>query len=252
MNTINSAKLAQCPHCYSVFAASNEEMQLALGAVRCSDCMKIFNANYNLIDSPSKATLTPLARTSSYPQKPKEEEEQQPSAIPTLHDHHQNQWSVTNQDSPEDSLEDPLKSESVQAIIKSKLRGVNPSIFAGLFLLLTTLFIGGWLFAGKNTTSHYEFSEINLTLSNDPKKLDVHFKLTNISQHNLPFPSLYIELLNLSSQPVSSEQINAQEINERIAELEAGISYNLSVSVNRPTTFVQSARIQIQLDDSKL
>lgn len=51
MKTTNPVNQAQCPHCQSIFSVSQEEIRLALGAVRCGECMKIFNASYHLIDA---------------------------------------------------------------------------------------------------------------------------------------------------------------------------------------------------------
>lgn len=51
MKTTNPVNQAQCPHCQSIFSVSQEEIRLALGAVRCGECIKIFNASYHLIDA---------------------------------------------------------------------------------------------------------------------------------------------------------------------------------------------------------
>jgi len=82
--------------------------------------------------------------------------------------------------------------------------------------------------------------------------MDVHFKLTNTSQQKLALPSLNIQLLNLSSQPISSEIITSNNLATNFRELEAGASQAITVSVNRPSTFVQSALIQAHLEDAKL
>ena len=69
-------QLARCPHCESVFEISEQELELAYGAVRCGECMKIFNAHFHKLDLPEQ-----------------EQEDSEPAErqdpIPTLHDHYQ-------------------------------------------------------------------------------------------------------------------------------------------------------------------
>lgn len=41
-------KLTRCPHCETLFEVSLNELQTAEGAVRCGQCLRIFNATYHL------------------------------------------------------------------------------------------------------------------------------------------------------------------------------------------------------------
>jgi len=281
MNTTTTqAKLTQCPHCQSVFEVSEEEMQPALGAVRCGECMKIFNANYHLINTPETATLTEQVTTPQPPEDKTDNAEKnthlQTAGIPTLQEHPQDlsadqpnqkeeEEELTSKDEQDalyidtllrtdkaDSDETEQASEPEQeAAVKPQKKRTQPLI-AGLITLIVALLIGGWYYSNTHSPSYYEFSEVRLSPSNNPKKMDVHFRLTNISQQKLALPNLNIQLLNLSSQPISSEIINASDLQTNLSELESGSSQTITVSVNRPRTFVQSARIQVYLEDTKL
>lgn len=43
--------ISRCPHCNSVYEISDAQLDQALGAVRCSNCMKIFNALNHRVDN---------------------------------------------------------------------------------------------------------------------------------------------------------------------------------------------------------
>lgn len=242
MNTTKQAKLAKCPHCKSVFDVSEEEMQLALGAVRCGECMKIFNASYNLINTPKNS-----------PEELEEPYEPQHTDIPTLQEHPTKatspKLSPDKLDDEEDQPIDEIESDD-DLLIKTKK--ITPPIIVGLFIFLASILMAGWLFTSQTASSHYSFTEVRLSPSSNPKKMDVHFQLTNDSKQSLPLPSLTIQLLNLSSQPISSEIISASNLQASFKELKAGSSQALTVSVNRPSTFVQSAHLQEYLEDTKL
>ncbi|NLW04056.1 MAG: hypothetical protein GX029_02345 [Pseudomonadaceae bacterium] len=259
MKTTNQVKQAQCPHCQSIFSVSQEEIELALGAVRCGECMKIFNASYHLIDAPLVANLvasfvankaykkqlapTALASDLNKPSLLSPSlitDEKQPASkqqqfdIPTL----------------QDAEEGEEEEKQLDASLNSKK--INTPIVASLFLLLVTLLVGGWLFINQKPPISYAFTDVGLTPSSNNKKINVHFKISNITEQNLPLPNLTIQLLNLSAQPVSSELIMAADLKTNLSELAAAASHEIQVSVDRPNIFVQGARIQVHLNDSKL
>lgn len=237
MNTNNQAKLALCPHCQSTFLASEEELNLALGAVRCGDCMKIFNASYHFV-AVSVATNVVSHIISS----------EQTKQTPTLNEQPQESKTVNLNN---DKDEQDLLSEEDQKTIEKEKKLTLP-VFIGLALAAISLLIGAWLIFNHNPPLKYEFSEINLSPSKNLKQMDLHFVIKNISEQSLPLPNLNIDLLNLSSQVVSSELIRAENLHSNLTQLEAETSYPITVTVKRPTTFVQTARIQPNLDDSKL
>ena len=277
MNTTTPTKLTVCPHCQSIFDVSEEEMQLALGAVRCGECMKIFNASYHLVDLPEANTSSQQNFTPS-----NEEKADDPAAlsiqntkIPTLQEHPP--ASLPNQpvsldevialEDEEDDFsyidsllktdkantdENEAENETDQATNNKSQKKLSKPFIASLFVLIAAILVGSWVFSNSATPNYYQFTEVRLSPANDPKKMDVHFKLTNTSQQKLALPSLNIQLLNLSSQPISSEIITSNNLATNFRELEAGTSQAITVSVNRPSTFVQSALIQAHLEDAKL
>lgn len=255
MNTNNQAKLALCPHCQSTFLASEEELNLALGAVRCGDCMKIFNASYHFVAVSVTSSVETHKITS-----------EQTNHIPTLNEHPQDTKTVALNSN--EGEQDPLSEEDqdeyhyIDSLLDSKSspnqdttkkdKKLTAPIFIGLALVAIPLLIGGWFIFNHNPPLKYEFSEINLSPSKNLKQMDLHFVIKNISEQALPLPSLNIELLNLSYQVVSSEIISSTSLHSNLVQLDAASSYPMTVTVKRPTTFVQTARIQPYLDDTKL
>ena len=99
-----SLHLARCPHCDSAFEVSPEELELAYGAVRCGECMKIFNANFHRLDADPESWV------------PDQDEKNPADPIPTLHEHyHQVQTSATTSPAEELQAPEPLEQELAAA-----------------------------------------------------------------------------------------------------------------------------------------
>lgn len=270
MNTNDQAKIAQCPHCQSTFLASQKEMRLALGAVRCGECMKIFNANYHFV-SENNTAIHQAALSTLANDLPSDQEEQ--DNIPTLHDHPEQ---LTDPDSNHyNSLETPaathLSNEELDPLFTEQepfyyedyaadpelsqteqVKKFNIKIASGLVVLVMALLLGGKLIMNKTPKVNYEFTEIRLVPSASDKTLTVHFNLKNISTQTLPLPDLTIDLLNLSSQAVSSNLISATDLDPNLIQIQAANSHPITVTLQLPSTFVQTARIQPYFNDPKL
>lgn len=94
----------------------------------------------------------------------------------------------------------------------------------------------------------FAFSDIHLAPAvNNPKKMQVNFTVQNLSAADLPLPTVTVQLLNLSSQVISQEQVPANQLSSSSAEIKARASQSLSLLVERPSTFVQEARIHAEL-----
>lgn len=282
MNTTdptNPIQQAQCPHCQSTFSLSEKEMQLALGAVRCGECMKIFNARYHLVDAPpvvaaerfharQSASLNFAGDTADlmdFNSNPSHSK-QQPTGIPTLQEQPErvslakdfDVFDVLN-DYPEDNTleKDYLDKEYLDEYAEEEneafgSKKITPSFIAGLLVLLSILALGGWLFSNQVPKVTYTFTEVRLIPSASPNKIDVYFKINNATNNSLPLPNLTIQLLNLSAQPVSSELVMAANLKPNLHEIQAATSHEMQASVERPAIFVQGAHIQVYLNDSKL
>lgn len=277
MNTNDQAKMAQCPHCQSTFIASQEEMQLALGAVRCGECMKIFNASYHYLAEANAKTANQLVSSTAVNGLSIDQE--QIDNIPTLHDYHNQPIysnSTTNSPSLDDTEADPYFFDEEQATAETEqdqsfydenqlaadpdltktqpkqAKKLNLTAISGLVFIIIALLIGSGFIINKTPTVNYEFTDIRLVPSTSLRTLDVHFNLKNISEQTLPLPDLNIELLNLSSQAVSSTLISATNLNLDLTQLQAASSHPLTVTLKLPTTFVQTARIQPHLNNPKL
>ncbi|HKM14352.1 MAG TPA: MJ0042-type zinc finger domain-containing protein [Marinospirillum sp.] len=257
MNTTNSVKQAECPHCHSIFSVSEEEIALALGAVRCGECMKIFNASYHLIDVPHTIPISTaekelesmilaanLANTSN-----KKANIPLPLiTIPTLQEPAEKVDFLSNSTNV-----DASEIDTEEIIEKAKTKKMAAPFIAGLFFLLIAISVAGWLFVNQAPPIAYTFTDVRLTSSSgNSKKIDVYFKISNVTEQTLPLPNLTIQLLNLSSQPVSSEVVMAVDLKPTFSELAASASHEMQASVDRPTIFVQGAHIEVHLNNTKL
>lgn len=298
MEMKSRVKQTLCPHCQSTFEISDEDMQQAFGAVRCGECMKIFNAAYHLIDHtalPAETADTGLetpadqpdeqiptlygfqpetsAGRDSFPafligaQPTKDEPEpeimlpetsapetrffqqdehpEEPASFKTTQHRDaepDDDWSV-----PVTDTDDALMTEArPQTRPQKKTGNPLPRQFWPALLLLPLLAFGlYWLLGGQgNNLDNYQINDIRLAPASSPQQMEIHFQLGNTGNSNLPLPSLSIELLNLSAQPVATEHLTPDQISRNLAVLAPGSSHALTVTVNRPATFVQSARIQ--------
>lgn len=277
MITTSRTELAQCPHCSSVFEVSQEELQLAFGAVRCGDCLKIFNASFHRVDLPhSEPQDADAAAETDY------DTDLPDHSIPTLHDHPQFAEESTEADShyePDPDFESELiaatsdqkqlpanSEDDLQPIADDELvtetRELPPNpphktpprrLLIAAAVILPLLLLGGWFLSGASQqSSHYLVSDIRLAPAADPQKMQVLFTLGNGGSKPLPLPGLNIELLNLSFQPVASQQLTARQLQSDINHLEPGSSHAMTVTVNRPATFVQTARIQAHQPETGL
>jgi hypothetical protein len=261
-------------------------MQQAFGAVRCGDCMKIFNAAYHLI-SHDPAAADPAEQ--GHPA------DENPHGIPTLHEHaltHTDdpatppvipemapatstrdasaapapdylydpdpEWfEATDRESTEiettEAASAPLHKDAMDALV-TEARDNPPQpatqsprrmILAALLALPLLGVVSYWLLNHQSRpAAGYLISDIRIAPASSPQQLEVHFVLGNAGNSSLPLPNLQIELLNLSLQPVATESVSASQVSQELTELAPGSNHALRVRVNRPATFVQTARIQ--------
>lgn len=268
MNTTNSVsvKQAECPHCHSIFSVSEEEIALALGAVRCGECMKIFNASYHLIDvahsipiSTAEKELESMILAANLASTNNKKAHIPPPliTIPTLQEPAEKVDFLSNSTDVDafkiDTEEIDAQEEIDAEEIREKTKKMAAPFIAGLFLLLITVVVAGWLFVNQAPPIAYTFTDVRLTTaSGNSKKIDVYFKISNVTEHNLPLPNLTIQLLNLSAQPVSSEVVMAADLKPVLSELAAAASHEMQVSLDRPNIFVQGAHIEVHLNNTKL
>ncbi|SFX66824.1 MJ0042-type zinc finger domain-containing protein [Marinospirillum alkaliphilum] len=298
MRVNDQVKQTRCPHCNSVFEVTEEEMQQAFGAVRCGDCMKIFNAAYHLINTPHATPGTdehdhtldedqhgiPTLHEHPDSNNPldKMEDAVQAPAIPdaihtadTLHTtdtqppsntldmHHPLDESINSEytsglstietdEMPDTNIRDfdPLVTDSREsgaptAAAPETSTKQRRHLLIAVLLLLPLIGFGAYWLSGSQGSSNlgYVITEIRVAPASSPQKMQVHFQLGNAGNNPLPVPDLNIELLNLSLQPVASEVVVASDISRELTVLAPGSSHALQVSVNRPATFVQTARI---------
>jgi|AntRauTorckE6833_2_1112554.scaffolds.fasta_scaffold06622_3 predicted Zn finger-like uncharacterized protein len=273
MSQKKNVHLARCPHCDSAFEVSNEELDLAFGAVRCGECMKIFNANFHRIDPPDAIT-----------EEPQESDSQAKDPIPTLHDHYHHQdteetgsdddekeWmdeemlafeaeletALSDPDEPDEVSTDLLNEELVtesrdpqpqkktnKTEQKLEHQGYRKYLVAVMVVLAATFStLGAWLLWSPQTAEHFVVNEVSISPSNSPRMMEVRFQLSNQSQEARAIPDLQIDLLNLSRQVIATQKVATKDIQTESSQLEAGKSQMLFVEVERPSTYVQHARI---------
>ncbi|WP_114416269.1 DUF3426 domain-containing protein [Marinospirillum perlucidum] len=326
MNKTRMTQLARCPHCDSVFEVSDKELELAFGAVRCGECMKIFNARFHRLEASEDQLIQEASPT----------DDSKPDPIPTLRDQYQADksdpvpvpeeetgWSwpeealseedfeeaftaedeeierefqafeaeletafldsdteetLTQQADPfqadaepttsaeaSDPLTDdpePLDLYSEDLNLENELaeeareREEQPStaakrpwyrqpLLASLLLagILVATGLGSWQFFSAQASSDYQISQVQLAPAQDPQKMQVSFQLSNPTTEPLPWPNLEVELLNLSLQVIASQTLQAEDLPSAEPQLPPGSQKEFSVEVDRPSTYVQNARI---------
>ncbi|WP_404418146.1 DUF3426 domain-containing protein [Marinospirillum sp.] len=287
MSQKKNVHLARCPHCGSAFEVSDEELELAFGAVRCGECMKIFNANFHRIDPPDATT--------EEAQEPDSQASAEKDPIPTLHDHYHQQdadeeddgeeWldeemlafeaeletalsdpdgaeepeeqfpaEIPEAEEPDEASTDLLDEELVtesrdpqprkQTRQKQKSQGYRKYLIALVVVLVASFAaLGAWLLWSPPTPEHFQVDEVSISPSTSPRMMEIHFQLSNQSQETLAMPDLQVDLLNLSRQVIATQKVAANDIQTENQQLEAGKSQMLLVEVERPSTYVQHARV---------
>lgn len=287
MSQKTNVHLARCPHCDSTFEVSNEELELAFGAVRCGECMKIFNANFHRIDPPHS-----VQKEDQEPETPANKD-----PIPTLHEPYQQpdvedeedfqepeeEWldeemlafeaelevALSDPEETEDQFpaeipeaEEPASDPSLDEELVTESRDPQPhkkakkvrkqlqiqdyrkSLLALAAVLVASLAsLGAWSLWSPQTSSHWVADEVRISPSTSPQKMEVHFQLSNQGRETYALPDLQVDLLNLSRQVIATQTVDAVDIKTDIQQIEAGGRQALHVEVERPSTFVQNARI---------
>ncbi|MBE0505389.1 MAG: hypothetical protein IBX50_01555 [Marinospirillum sp.] len=262
MKIKSQTQFAQCPHCQSVFEVSQQEMQLAFGAVRCGDCLKIFNASYHRVDLP----VNDQHENNTLPEQDYESELSDHN-IPTLHEYRQQpdelaEAEIKYEPDPEIQYEsDPdFESELVTEAREppppthqSNKTTPRRLLLIAAALVLPLILLGGWLLSGTSQQNQYYLvSDIRVTAAADPQRMEIQFQLGNSGNSDLPLPNLNIELLNLSLQPIASQILTANELHSSLTFLKPGSNHPMAVIVDRPATFVQTARIHPIKPESSL
>lgn len=309
MKTKSQTELAQCPHCQSVFEVSQDEMELAFGAVRCGDCLKIFNASYHQVAQTPVEPLDTIIPPEHSPE-PSLHEHNIPTLLEhsLLHNepepaviHYEDEEEAWYEPEPAPELnesalyeDEPHESESHEyepdPDFESELLAANtdhaateislqadaddllftetrepahttdqPSktptrwLVIAAALILPLLLVAGWLFhTTPQQNQYYLISDVRVAPAVDPQKMEIQFQLGNSGNSELPLPNLNIELLNLSLQPIANQTFSAGELRSSLTSLRPGSHHAMTILVDRPATFVQTARIHPTKPESSL
>lgn len=317
MHKLRSEHLTRCPHCDSVYEVSEEELELAYGAVRCGECMKIFNARFHRVDpqdapdadedevittdhqdpiptlrdhlfhpareaeTAEELNLNRLAfAEDEEPELPADEEKLDAELLAfeaeletALYDPDTASEPEDNHETPDQQLttaEDTLETQEAlqadEALVtesrpsatkshkKSKAKTpVNPAallassrnylIALAIVLVASLASLGAWLVLTPEASSKFAAEEVRISPSTSPQKMTIHFQLVNLSNDSQSLPDLQVDLLNLSRQVIASQQVSAQAIEADNRQLAAGERLAAKVEVDRPSTYVQNARI---------
>ncbi|SFB81261.1 MJ0042 family finger-like domain-containing protein [Marinospirillum celere] len=337
MHNKHGEQLTRCPHCDSVYEVSEEELELAYGAVRCGECMKIFNARFHKVNAPERTD------------QPAEEHSQTPfDPIPTLHDHYHAQDTdslaqpaeeadstleedfAAEEPMPEDEQDTELDldqlafaedAEPSEREMDAELRAFEAELETALYdpdlaadeesasgdeavaetglvatlpdedeseelvdeseelvtdqrevpankkkgpalafkdnplfakkylaalaavLLASIASLTAWLVFTPEASAIFIAEEVRISPSTSPQKMDIHFQLKNTSSTSQQLPDLQVDLLNLSRQVIATQEVSAQQIQTDTSEVPAASRISAKVEVDRPSTYVQNARI---------
>lgn len=262
-------QVTTCPHCATRFVIQSEELEEAFGAVRCGQCMKIFNARFHLSQEqlPTAEALTRTAQpTDSHLPlvaddiiNPFDEEAElrafeaelataltDPDEIPA------DQEAQTQAAEPV-----PLMTEVRHAPPVDETQPRQTPAGSGLLkrfnrvhllmgaagLLLTLAVVTLLTLSQPAATSIYQVGEVTLSPLSNRSQLAVSLQLTNLTDKIQPLPDLQVDLLNISGQSVYSQRIAAADMTASSSTLAPGGSVALTLPMARPTTYVTAAQV---------
>lgn len=294
----STTQLALCPNCTSAFSITQEQLEAALGAVRCGQCKKIFNAKFNLVtleelQATDEVQATPLAKEIAESTDNLEETATESllaidEPLETLDlaetdltpaeqehfdqvDNHLDSWleaetefcssiaSNTADLADESNLEeddflselipDNLTSDLLEpqekTMAKKKKSLLLPVALISLMLALA-LGIGGALwFINSSSQGDFKISKVSVNPTASQLQLRVEFKITNTSNSTQLLPPLEVHLLNLSNKTITKHPATSSSLGAPSSSLQAGQSFDLSLTVERPNTLVKSAKVKL-------
>ncbi|MFK7161318.1 DUF3426 domain-containing protein [Marinospirillum sp. MEB164] len=273
-------KLARCPHCGSTFSATEAILEQAFGAVRCGECLKIFNAYHHLllVDAPVEQELHSatasstadinLSTTSVHSEH--WAEPAGPSSAGALTASHTqvehkgaqafstelfaNEPEAAETSQTEASDTEPLSTEarppsaqpapwmaSARHWWQSQMRP-HPWRW-GVGALLALVLLVGLSQLSFTPANPYLLREVRFAPSQEAGWLQVEFELSNPGGRTLPLPALQVDLLNLSQQSLSSQRFSPDDLRLNQQQLEPGTAVMIQLQVQRPRTLVHSVRV---------
>lgn len=249
MKKTTQAILAHCPHCGSTFKATPAMLEQAFGAVRCGQCLKIFNAHYHQLHTPelnfSRQELDFFSPKASRHQESGLTKPPPQGGI----------WAVSMPDAapleaPRAQEPEPVSPDSspyTQKYLHALKDFFTSRLQQGVLALLIILSLSIFFTAQTHwrTPDPYLVRHVQLIPHPQQNMISVQFELSNGGGRVLPVPSVRVELLNLSQQALSEQRILPEALAVDTPMLAPGAAHVVRVELQRPATFVHSARVHI-------
>lgn len=246
--------LCLCPHCKLLYKVSDEQLNKALGAVRCSGCMKIFNAlnhrveqkeqienhqNYanksNLYDYLSATKVSP--KENSFHTSAEDEQIDKLLGIKPKNSYNLQQNKSVQKKSTH-------KRQSLFVKLKNKL-SVIYFTFGALVILTLAIFAFKFFFMAQIENTGFKISEILLLPADNLKEFRVEFTIENLNLKAAYMPDLEIEMQDLSKNIIKRQIIDENFFGGNLKLLPSKQKRKISLTLARPKKLVAGVEINL-------
>lgn len=246
--------LCLCPHCKLVYKVSDEQLNKALGAVRCSGCMKIFNAlNHKLDREQLSKYKHQLHNLHVY------DDELSASGILQVETdffigQENNQFDKSLGIKPKNSYnlhqnksaqKKPIqKRQSLFVELKNKL-SVIYFAFGALVILTLAVFAFKFFFATQAENTGFKIENILLLPADNLKEFKVEFTIENLNLKATYMPELEIEMQDLSKNIIKRQIIDESFFGGNLKLLPSKQERKISLTLIRPKKLVAGVEIKL-------
>lgn len=139
----------------------------------------------------------------------------------------------------------PLSNESEDTtMVKKKNSKLGIIIFT--LLLALAAGVGGTVwFINSSNQGDFKITKVSVNPTASQLQLRVDFRVTNTASETKILPTFEIHLLNLSDRTITKHLAGPSSLGAPNSGLQAGKSYDLNLTVERPNTLVKSAKVEI-------
>lgn len=267
--------ISRCPHCRVVYKVSEFDLNKAEGAVRCSSCMKIFNAlNHRVQNFDLNSDLNRVGESENYRSQQKhsssasrffdadistgayDENWQENAKNKKTYDKfvgkntkngynlHQNETERTsggfyNQNS--------TKRQSIFNKLKFKIKYIFFALTTFVVIFLAVLAFKFFLIS-QEKNSGFKISNIVLLPAESLKEFKVEFEIENLNLKASRLPSLKFEMQDLSKNTIKTQNMSSDLFAGDLSIIASKQKRKLIATLKRPKKLVAGVKITL-VDD---
>lgn len=144
-----------------------------------------------------------------------------------------------------------IEPDNIPLLNENKDTAMDKKTNFKLIIIVTLLLalaagIGGALwFINSANQGDFKISKVSVNPTASQLQLRVEFKVTNTTSETKILPTFEVHLLNLSDKTITKHLATASSLGAPNSGLQAGKSYDLSLTVERPNMLVKSAKVEV-------